>query len=239
MHVEIFIIAKTNHPEDPDEIMKENPTEEVEVEVLEDPALDNSDSLSRVLTNLNQNMDHMASSLSAMGEAFVALSKQCPAKRDTRSGTLDPLNGETKKPRVDAGDAVETGSESDDSDVQELLATSAENDSEGTKTSSAKMQDSCNNEGKDDLLKKLALQSVISLITPTCYMASVDLKDAYYCVPIAVSDQKYLKFEWGGKLYQFTCFPNGLASCPRKFTKLTKPAYCFETTWTYKLTLYS
>jgi len=38
------------------------------------------------------------------------------------------------------------------------------------------------------------LQSVISLITPNCYMASVDLKDAYYCVPIAVSDQKYLKF---------------------------------------------
>lgn len=60
------------------------------------------------------------------------------------------------------------------------------------------------------------LQSVISLITPNCYMASVDLKDAYYSVPIAVSDQKYLKF---------TCFPNGLAFCPRKFTKLMKPAY--------------
>ena len=69
------------------------------------------------------------------------------------------------------------------------------------------------------------LQSVISLITPNCYMASVDLKDAYYSVPIAVSDQKYLKFKWGGKLYQFTCFPNGLAFCPRKFTKLMKPAY--------------
>ena len=69
------------------------------------------------------------------------------------------------------------------------------------------------------------LQSVISLITPNCYMASVDLKDAYYSVPIAVSDQKYLKFKWGGKLYQFTCFPNGLALCPRKFTKLMKPAY--------------
>ena len=60
------------------------------------------------------------------------------------------------------------------------------------------------------------LQSVITLITPNCYMASVDLKDAYYSVPIAVSDQKYLKF---------TCFPNGLAFCPRKFTKLMKPAY--------------
>ena len=94
----------------------------------------------------------MAGSLSAMGEAFASLSKQRPAKRDARSGNLDPLNGETKKPRIDAGDAVETGGDSDDSDVIELLATNAENDSEGAKT-----QDSCNNEGEDDLLKKLAL----------------------------------------------------------------------------------
>ena len=68
------------------------------------------------------------------------------------------------------------------------------------------------------------LQSVISLMTPNCFMASVDLKDAYYSVPVAVAHQKYLKFEWAGKLYQFTCFPNGLAFCPRKFTKLMKPA---------------
>ena len=73
----------------------------------------------------------MAGSLSPMGEAFAALSKQRPAKRDARSGNLDPLNGETKKPRVDA---VKTGDESDDLDVQELLATKAENDSEGART---------------------------------------------------------------------------------------------------------
>ena len=79
------------------------------------------------------------------------------------------------------------------------------------------------------------LQSVISLMTPNCYMASVDLKDAYYCVHIAASHQKYLKFEWGGKLYQFTCFPNGLAFCPRKFTKLMKPAYAVLMTHTYKV----
>lgn len=39
------------------------------------------------------------------------------------------------------------------------------------------------------------LQSVISLMTPNCFMASIDLKDAYYSVPIAVAHQKYLKFE--------------------------------------------
>ena len=60
---------------------------------------------------------------------------------------------------------------------------------------------------------------------PNCLMASIDLKVAYYCVPIAPSHQKYLKFEWDGRPYQFTCFPNGLAFCPRKFTKLMKPAH--------------
>ena len=57
-------------------------------------------------------------------------------------------------------------------------------------------------------------------------MSSVDIKNAYYySVPVAVAHQKYLKFEWGGKLYQFTCFPNDLAFYPRTFTKLVKPAY--------------
>ena len=37
------------------------------------------------------------------------------------------------------------------------------------------------------------------------------------------ADQKYLKFQWRGKLYKYVCFPNGLAFCPRKFTKLLKP----------------
>ena len=60
---------------------------------------------------------------------------------------------------------------------------------------------------------------------PNCFMASIDLKDAYYSVPIAQVYQKYLKFQWENKLYAFTCFPNGLAFCPRKFTKLLKPVY--------------
>ena len=36
----------------------------------------------------------------------------------------------------------------------------------------------------------------------------------------------YLKFEFNGVLYQYTCLPNGLASAPRIFTKLLKPVYC-------------
>ena len=69
------------------------------------------------------------------------------------------------------------------------------------------------------------IHTAVQMMTPGCYMCSVDLKSAYYSVAIAQSDKKYLKFSWHGKLYQFTCFPNGLAFCPRKFTKLLKPVY--------------
>ena len=67
--------------------------------------------------------------------------------------------------------------------------------------------------------------TAIRMMSPRCYMASIDLKDAYYSVPIHKDDQKYLKFYWRGTLYQYTCFPNGLAICPRKFTKLLKPVF--------------
>ena len=57
------------------------------------------------------------------------------------------------------------------------------------------------------------------------FMASVDLKDAFYTVPIHPFHQKYLKFCFDGTSYQHTCLPNGLASVPRIFTKLLKPVY--------------
>ena len=37
--------------------------------------------------------------------------------------------------------------------------------------------------------------------------------------------QKYLKFAWGCKLYQFTCLAQGLACAPRLFTKVMKPVF--------------
>ena len=67
-----------------------------------------------------------------------------------------------------------------------------------------------------------SLQTALNLMSPGCYMASIDWKDAYYSVPIKQDYQKYLKFEWEGKMYQYTCFPNGLTSAPRDFTKITK-----------------
>ena len=54
------------------------------------------------------------------------------------------------------------------------------------------------------------LCTALKLIRPGCFMASVDLKDAYYPIPIAEEDRKFLMFEWKGQYYQYTCLPNGL-----------------------------
>ena len=70
-----------------------------------------------------------------------------------------------------------------------------------------------------------SLKTVTDLMSQGCYMASVDIKDAYYTVPIATEHQTFLKFRWRDKLYQYTCLPNGLASAPRILTKLLKPVF--------------
>ena len=66
------------------------------------------------------------------------------------------------------------------------------------------------------------IAEVLHLVTKNCFMCKVDLKDAYYSVRIHPKYQSYLKFCWDDTLYQYTCYPNGLAPCPRKFTKLMK-----------------
>ena len=56
-------------------------------------------------------------------------------------------------------------------------------------------------------------------------MSSIDLRDAYYSVPIALEFRKYLKFIWKGEMFQFTALPMGLPSSPRIFTKMLKPVF--------------
>lgn len=68
-------------------------------------------------------------------------------------------------------------------------------------------------------------QTAAQLITPNCYMASIDLRDAYYSVPIHESSRRFLKFKWNGELWQFKVLPNGLSTAPRLFTKLMKPVF--------------
>ena len=55
------------------------------------------------------------------------------------------------------------------------------------------------------------------------FMVKLDLKDAYFTVPVWIGHQKYLRFLWKETLWEFACLPFGLASAPRTFTKIMKP----------------
>ncbi|XP_076058479.1 uncharacterized protein LOC143035496 [Oratosquilla oratoria] len=68
-------------------------------------------------------------------------------------------------------------------------------------------------------------EQAIRLINEGDYMASVDLKHAYYSIRIVEEQQKLLCFQWYGKVDQFTCLPNGISEGPRLFTKLMKPIF--------------
>ena len=70
--------------------------------------------------------------------------------------------------------------------------------------------------------KMESIQNVIDLMEENCYMASVDLKDAYFSVPIHKEHKKYLKFSHRDSLYQFEALPQGYGPAMRIFTKLLK-----------------
>ena len=75
--------------------------------------------------------------------------------------------------------------------------------------------------------KMYTMNTCISLLKEGSFLASIDLRDAYYTVPVHLAFQKFLKFFWKGTLYCFTCLPNGLACAPRIFTKILKPVCAF------------
>ena len=56
------------------------------------------------------------------------------------------------------------------------------------------------------------LRSAINMTRPNSYMVSVNLKDAYYSVPIAYCDKKYLKFEWSFNFTNLNALPMGWLS---------------------------
>lgn len=65
------------------------------------------------------------------------------------------------------------------------------------------------------------------LIPQDGYLATVDLKEAYFLIPIRQSDRKYLRFQFENEnselvTYEFTAMPYGLSVAPRVFTKIMK-----------------
>ncbi|CAJ0918064.1 unnamed protein product [Ranitomeya imitator] len=75
------------------------------------------------------------------------------------------------------------------------------------------------------------VKSVIPLIGQSWMMATVDLRDAYYHVPIHPEHRKFLRFAVSKghqiKHFQFNVLPFGISSAPRVFTKIMAEAIIF------------
>ncbi|XP_011858818.1 PREDICTED: uncharacterized protein LOC105556344 [Vollenhovia emeryi] len=67
------------------------------------------------------------------------------------------------------------------------------------------------------------IRTARDLLRQDSFMVTLDLKDAYYVVPIKESDRKYLRFAFRGKHFEFCCLPFGLNIAPYIFTKIMRP----------------
>ena len=61
---------------------------------------------------------------------------------------------------------------------------------------------------------------ILPLIKQNSYLTSLDLRDAYFTIPVKVTHRKYLRFLWKRTLYEFVCMCFGLSPALRIFTKV-------------------
>ena len=73
--------------------------------------------------------------------------------------------------------------------------------------------------------KMESIKNVINMLKPGMFLASIDIKDAFYSVLIFPGHRKYLRFIWKEKIYQFLAMPNGYIDAIRISNKLLKPVF--------------
>ena len=76
---------------------------------------------------------------------------------------------------------------------------------------------------KGEHFKMEGIHLVKDLLQQGDWLVKLDLKDAYFAVPIHQEHCQYLQVQWKGVTYQFNCLPFGLSSAPRVFTKIMRP----------------
>ena len=72
--------------------------------------------------------------------------------------------------------------------------------------------------------KMETIGTIIQLVKPGVFMSKVDIKDAYYSVPISEPNQKYLKFQFDGftVLLHIYCITKWLHRRPKKIHQTSK-----------------
>ena len=62
--------------------------------------------------------------------------------------------------------------------------------------------------------KMEGLHLLKDLLRENDFMRKVDLKDPYFCVYLHRYHQKFLRYQWKGKIYEFLCLCFGLGPTP-------------------------
>ena len=70
------------------------------------------------------------------------------------------------------------------------------------------------------LFKMETVASMLLSIRERDFLASIDLKDAYFQIPVHQSSRKLLRFLSGGTVYQFRTLCFGLSTAPQVFTRV-------------------
>lgn len=70
----------------------------------------------------------------------------------------------------------------------------------------------------------LTTADVLQSVTQGEWFTSVDLKDAYFHVPVAPRHRQFLRFAYQGRHWQFRVLPFGLSLSPRVFTRCAAAA---------------
>jgi len=72
--------------------------------------------------------------------------------------------------------------------------------------------------------KMLTTVQILESIEPGEWFTSIDLKDAYFHIPICQDHCPFLRFAFQDRVYQFRVLPFGLSLSPRVFTRVVSAA---------------
>ncbi|XP_038128389.1 uncharacterized protein LOC119774782 [Cyprinodon tularosa] len=72
--------------------------------------------------------------------------------------------------------------------------------------------------------RMLTHAALLRLVRPNDWFSSVDLKDAYFHIPIYPPHRQYLRFAFQGVCYEYGVLPFGLSLSPRVFIRCTEAA---------------
>ena len=75
--------------------------------------------------------------------------------------------------------------------------------------------------------KMNTLNTCLDLMEPGCFMASIDLSNAFHTIPMHKDFTKFLKFRIGTQVYQYLVLPMGFRDSPRLFNKILKPVLAY------------